>query len=413
MRTSVVAHGTLAMVLLWGGAGRVVGQQLPLDSLFRAHRQPLSFTGDVPTGPGWDFIVAEASMSRFVVVGESHNVREIPLFTSRLFEALHERAGFNYLALEDGPYAIRTLMEDGVRGNREATFAQAVRYLNVLQFLNDQDVGLIVAAGRISAASSPAVWGLDQTWGALQVLERLSSLVSAPGRRAVIDSMVARARAVEAFRPEEDKPRFITDRLTREDLTALRVAIEGAPVLASRLLDMLETSWEIYASRTDGPAIYRSNDRRERYMKARFAEAYDAARAAGDPAPRVLLKFGQWHALRGVLNWGDVQPLGTFVSELAHREGGESLHIWTGLVNEPGRFWTLYDSPDYAALAEAGTTDRWWVVDLREIRPLVAAGQVDGVNDEMRKVIFGFDLALLIGNGSRATLDDLMKAAGR
>jgi hypothetical protein len=38
---------------------------------------------------------------------------------------------------------------------------------------------------------------------------------------------------------------------------------------------------------------------------------------------------------------------------------------------------------------------------------------VDGVNDEMRRIIFGFDLALLIGNGNRATYDHLMKAAGQ
>jgi len=386
---------------------------LPLDSLFLSHRRPLSFAGDVPSGPGWDFLVDVASSSRFVMVGESHNVREIPLFTSRLFEALHKRAGFNYLALEDGPYAIRTLMAPSVRGNREATFAHAVRYLNALQFLNDQDVDLIVDAGRISTAASPAVWGVDQTWGALQVLERLSSLVESPEKRAVIDSMVARAKAVEAFRPAAGKPRFITDRLTRDDLTALHAAIAGAPAFATSLLDMLETSWEIYAMRTDGPSIYRSNDRRERYMEARLVESYDAARADGDPAPKVLLKLGQWHAMRGTLNWGYVQPLGTFVSELAHREGGESLHIWTGLVDEPGRYWTLFDSPDYVPLAKAGGTDRWWVVDLREIRPYVAAGQVDGMNEEMRKVIFGFDLALLIGNGNRATVDDLMKAAGR
>jgi hypothetical protein len=410
-----VAVASLAGVALLAAirVGGVAAQKLPLDSLFRAHRQPFTFAGDVPTGPGWDFLVDAASASRFVMVGESHYVREIPLFTSRLFEALHERAGFNYLALEDGPYAITTLMGPDIRANRDATFARATRYLNALQFLNDQDLELIVDAGRISTAMGPPVWGLDQTWGALQVLERIESLITDPERKAVASALVERARAVETFRPEEGRPRFITDRLTREDVDALRRAVEGAPVFATRLLDMLESSWEIYAMRADGPAVYRSNDRRERYMKARFAEMYDAARVGGDPAPKVLLKFGQWHAIRGVLNWGDVQPLGTFVSELAHREGGESLHIWTGLVNEPGRFWTLYDSPDYVALAKAGSTDRWWVVDVREIRPLVAAGQVDGLNEEMRKLIFGFDLALLIGNGNRATLDDVMKAAGR
>ncbi len=385
------------------------GQKLPLDSLFRAHRLPLSFAADAPSGEGWEFIVRQASAARFVVVGESHYVREIPLFTSRLFRTLHERAGFQYLALEDGPWAIGMLMQPGVRGNRDSTYARAKRYRNALQFLDDQDVDLIVNAAATSSAARAPVWGLDQTWGTLHVLERLQALAPAAGK-AVVQRIADRARAVEVYRPEENKPRFLTDSLTKTDLSELHRAIAGAPPEAARLFDMLETSFEIYTSRTDGPAIYRSNDRRERYMKARFTEEYDAARAAGDAQPRVVIKVGQWHAIKGVLNWGNVQPLGTFVSELAHREGGESLHIWTGLVDEPGRYWTLSDTPEYVALASAGSTDRWWVVDLREIRPLVAAGQVNGVNDEMRKVIFGFDLALLIGNGNRATRDRVLQS---
>lgn len=388
-------------------------QKAPLDSLFRAHRLPMSFAADVPSGPGWDFIIAQASAAQFVMVGESHYVREIPLFTSRLFQAIHDRVGFQYLALEDGPLAIAMLMAPGVRGNRDSTFAMATRYLNALQFLNDQDVDLIVDAGRSLAARTAPVWGLDQTWGTLHVLERLQALAPTAEQAATVRRIADRARQVEAYRPEEEKPRFITDRMTKEDLAELRRAMAGGPAEATRLLDMLAMSFEIYTSRTDGPAIYRANDRRERYMKSRLVEEYDAARAAGDSLPRVLFKFGQWHAIRGVLNWGFIQPLGTFVSELAHREGMESLHIWTGLVNEPGRFWTLFDSPDYVSLARAGSTDRWWVVDLRKIRPLVAAGAVEGVNEEMRRVIFGFDLALLIGNGNRATYDRVMQSVHR
>lgn len=405
--------GLLGTTLAAGPLQPASAQSLPLDSLFRAHRLPMSFADDAPSGAGWNFIVEQASAMRFVMIGESHYVREIPLFTSRLFRTLHDRAGFQYLAVEDGPWAIGMLMEPGVRGERAATYTRAVRYLNALQFLNDQDIDLIVDAGRISSGRSDPVWGLDQTWGVLHILDRLQALAASPAKAVIVEKIAARARPLEAHRPDENNPRFITHGLTQDDLGHLRAAMADAPPEAARLLEMLETSFELYAARTDAPAIYRANDRRERYMKARFAQDYDAARAAGDPAPRVLLKFGHWHAIRGVLNWGDIQPLGTFVSELAHREGGESLHLWTGLVDEPGRYWTLFDSPDYVPLAKAGSTDGWWVIDLREIRPLVAAGMVDGVNSEMRRIIFGFDLALLIGNGDRATYDQLRMTAER
>jgi hypothetical protein len=414
MRPDSLFRCLLAAGLLAGCVESIPAQQtLPLDSLFLAHRLPMSFAGDSASGPGWNFLVEQAATAQFVMVGESHYVREIPLFTSQLFRALHGRSGFQYLALEDGPWAIGMLMAAGVRGDADATFAMATRYRNALQFFDDQDVDLIVTAGRTSTSRGAPVWGLDQTWGTLHILERLRQLVPAGARAATVERLIDRARAVEAYRPEEDKPRFITDSLKAADLVELRRAAGGVSAEADRLLDMLQTSFEIYSSRTDGPAIYRSNERRERYMKARFVEEYDAARAPGDSLPRVLLKLGQWHAIRGVLNWGSIQSLGTFVSEFAHGHRMESLHIWTGLVDEPGRYWTLSDTPDYVSLAKAGSTDRWWVVDLRPIRPFAAGGKVAGMNEEMRKVIFGFDLALLIGNGNRATYERLIATAHR
>ncbi len=86
---------------------------------------------------------------------------------------------------------------------------------------------------------------------------------------------------------------------------------------------------------------------------------------------------------------------------------------WTGLVNEPGRFWTLHDFEDYVPLANAGSTDHWTVIDFRPIRALAAAGRVEGLNAELRSVVFGFDVGLLIGGGSRATRELMREGGGR
>ena len=137
-------------------------------------------------------------------------------------------------------------------------------------------------------------------------------------------------------------------------------------------------------------------------MRRNLREHYAQATARGEPKPRVVLKFGQWHATRG-WNQGDVLALGTYVSELAQSNGMTSLHIWTGLVNEPGQFWTLHDFKDYMPLANAGSTDHWTVIDFRPLRSLAAAGRIEGLNAELRSVIFGFDVGLLIGGGSPAT----------
>lgn len=395
----------LLLAVLTAPAPLAAQASLALDSLFRAHRQPLTFGTAAMAGPGWEFLLAEAAAAQFVMVGESHNLREIPLFTARLFEALHDRAGYEYLALENGPYAMRQLSADGVRGDAAAVETLARRYPNALQFRTDQELTMIVTAGRLSGAGSRALWGLDQVWGAQHVLERLRTLAPAPVRGR-IDGLLAEATRLEARRPAQGVDRFIDDVLTDGDLGALERGFANGPAEALELLSDLRTSHEIYTSRTDGPAIYRSNRRREQYMRSNFVRNYRAALAAGDTLPRVVLKFGQWHALKGVLNWGEVEPLGTFVGEMARANGLQSLHIWTGLVNEPGHVWTLCDFPDYVPLADAGTTDRWWVVDLRPIRPYVAAGLVE-INDELRRIVFGFDVALLIGSGNRATFERL------
>ena len=107
------ATALAGMVSTVAAASALEAQSLPLDSLFRAHRHVVEYADDAVSGPGFRLLLESASTAQFVMVGESHNVREIPLFTASLFEALHERYGFNYLALEDGPYAVEMYGESG------------------------------------------------------------------------------------------------------------------------------------------------------------------------------------------------------------------------------------------------------------------------------------------------------------
>jgi len=399
---------TLGMIMTVTSPAPVAAQDsLDLDSLFQAHRRRLALTAGHANGPGFDWIVEQSARAQFVMIGESHNLKDIPLFTADLFEALAERYGFSYLALENGPHAVEMFNEPGTRGDLDAAADLANRYVNALQFRTDQELELIARTGAASRASYDPVWGVDNAWGTLHLLESISAAASDAEARGVADALANRAREYEAARPDEQNPRFITQLLSEADLLRLEDAYRSAGPEAYRLIGILRMGWETYAMRTDGPAIYQANDRRERLMRRQFEERYREAVAGGDPLPRVVLKFGQWHAMSGMINWGNVVPFGTFLRESARSRDMEMLSLWTGLVNEPGHVWTLMDFPDYSPLARAGTTDSWWVVDLREVRPYVAAGAVGEVNDELRKVIFGFDLALLIGSGDRATGDRL------
>lgn len=404
------SRGMLAAAILAGcGPPPSEAQQYSLDSLLQSQPLRLDFTADGSSGPGFDFLMEAAADAQFVVVGESHNVKEIPQFTAQLFRALHDRFGFDYLALEDGPF-VAELYSD-IRGDREASFALANRYVNALQFWNDQEVQLIVDAGRTSDAPDAPVWGLDQAWGALHILDRLQDLAPGPSARTTAARLADEVRRPEARRPGEGRRRYISDTTTASDIDELQRAFTDAGPEAHRLIEMLEASNHIYRIRTSRPNLYVSNNIRERYMRRNLMERYNQARASGAPLPRVLLKFGQWHAMKG-RNWGEVLALGTMVSELATSNGMESLHLWTGLVNEPGHFWTLHDYEDYVPLANAGSTDHWTVIDFRPLRRYAAAGMLDGLNDELRLVIFGFDVGVLIGSGNPATAELVREGGG-
>lgn len=412
-RSPVVAVWAAALGGVLGWVQPATGHQvqsLSLDSVLTARRIPMTHSPTESGGPGFDVIVRAAADARFVMVGESHNLAHLPEFTSHLFDALHQEHGYRYLVMEDGPRAIEMLMAPGVRGDRAASVEWANRYVSALQFRNDQEIDLIAHVGRVSTAPTEPVWGIDNAWGVQHIADALIDLAPDPAAEELARALADSAAVYEAFRPSETRPRFIVSVLTEEVISALEEAFDGTGPEAQALLRSLRVGYETYAARRDRPSIYSANDLRERRMRSRFMEKYRPAVAAGEQQPRAVLKFGQVHAISGPLSpTTSVASIGTFLEEFARSEGSEMINIWTALINEPGDVWTLHDFPAYAPLAAAGTTDGWWVIDLRPVRPLLNAGLFEGVSPEVEEVIYGFDFALLTGSGRRGTFERVVR----
>ncbi len=74
-----------------------------LDSLLAANARDLSLENGVLSGEGAAFLLAEASRSQFLALGEEHNALEIPELTTALFPTLQQSAGYQYLAVEQDP----------------------------------------------------------------------------------------------------------------------------------------------------------------------------------------------------------------------------------------------------------------------------------------------------------------------
>jgi hypothetical protein len=387
-------------------AAPAAGQNATLDSLLLRHRYPLLLGDGRLSGPGAQVLAEAAAGAQFVALGEPHNVKQVPHLTTTLFDLLKERYGFDYVAIEAGPVITRVAASGARRGIADSVYALARRYPNAFAFNTDQELAMIAAVARAAKTSIPPVWGVDQAFGALHVLERLAALAPGVEARRVVERVVEHARPFEATRAPGER-RYISRMARSQDLAELRRVFAPAPrTEADMLLRTLETSHRIYQNNIRAsPTVltgYESNREREEYMKQNFMENYRAAVAAGDSLPRVLLKLGHWHTIRGA-NWGNVHTLGNFVAELARANGRESLHVALYLNNASGDYGVLSQYADYKPFAEAADPSGLVLLDLRPLRPYAAANRIAGLTEEQRRIIFGFDLALLIGGAERGT----------
>jgi len=383
-----------------------------LDSVFRAHRYSLALENGRLTGAGARFLLDASRDAQFFVIGESHYVAQIPRFAEALFSSLHSDRGYNYYAVEFGPVITGMLSAAGVRGDRARSFALARKYPHAFQFWDDEEIDAFADIARTSTARSQPLWGLDNEWGALHALDRLTAIAPTAEARALARQLDERARAIESTRPYAivDVPRFISD-ADSSSFDALRAAFHpAAGSEAESLLDAIEISNRIYlldrGARRNEITGYRSNADRERYMKALFMTQYRNARRSGDTLPRVLVKIGSTHGG----NWRSptyVESLGNFLYEFALTNERSSFHLVVWLVNEPGTYWTLADDPPYLPLARVGSTSEWAVVDFRPLRDLWYAGKLRALSKELRDAVFGYDAVLLLGSGTRGTYEQL------
>jgi hypothetical protein len=364
-------------------------------------------------GNGVPFLMDAAKHAQFFMIGESHYVAETPRFAAALFNDLHRAYGYNYYAVEAGPLIMRMLSTSPVRGSTDSSLAIARKYPHAFQFWDDQEIDAFADVGRVSTAKTEPLWGLDQEWGALHVLDRLIEIAPAEDARTFARELADRARPVEASRPfgfTEEFKRFIPDADSAwfKELRARFRPPNGSE--ADFLIYSLELSNRVYlhndAAEHGAVTGYAANSEREQYLKSRFMSQYRDAQKAGDSVPRVLLKLGSVHG-GDWLSPTYVHTLGEFVREFAIANGEKSFHLVAWLVNDPGTYWSLSESAGYELLARVGSTKEWTLVDLRPLHDLWYGGRLKALSRELRDTIFAYDAVLLIGNGTRGTYDQL------
>jgi len=387
----------------------------PQDSLtarLRTMAAPVTVspTGEL-SGPGGELLTAGVRAARFTMIGEEHGVVGVPVLGQALWRVAQE-AGYTHAAIEVGEQlAVR--LEQALRADTDDTA--------FLAFLRDHWPGAPFFTWREDAAylraivnSTPGrrgvIWGLDYDIIAdRHVFERLRELAPDAEARRVTDSARTVADSGLARAMREQNPGLIL--MFGGDpalLARLRAAHRPRPGSeADRILALMEETLGInrlFVTRQG----YQSNVRRSTLLKRQFWRHYDSTRAADGRAPRVLLKFGASHLVRG-RNFTNTFDLGSLLPELAEMDGGETFGLY--VVGGPGTMRAQTDprvmrsvgipvqalASEWARpFADAADPERWTVFDLRSLRADAGAGRFGPLPSPLVQVIFGFEVMVVL-----------------
>ena len=390
-----------ALTLLKAQAKPQPPPSVTLEELFRNNSYNLTVSNGNLSGAGLDFLMNASSDAQFFALAEQHNAKEIPEFTSMLFKSLHERHEFNYLALEQDPVICQMVSASPIVGRHDRVFSLANQYPNAFTFNTDQEVEMITQGGAISTGKGNRIWGLDQVFGALHILQRLKELTSDKKVRDRLTGLIKYAEEYETKRYVSGRHFMTRDVQKPEDLNnLLKIYQPKKGSEAEFLITQLLTSIRIYDSRQ--LSGYESSYLREENMKELFMRQYRIAQAAGEKTPKVLVKMGHYHIMRGI-NPTNVFTLGNFVSEFAKSNNLKSFVMAMWLNNASGYSDWMPKNESFKAMAKVAPTDKWTIIDFRPLRSYVSAGKVQDINDTMRQAILSYDAALVIGGGSPGT----------
>jgi hypothetical protein len=380
-----------------------------LDEMLASVRQSIAIRDGRLEGAGGETLRAAIAATPYVLIGEDHGLREIPVFSSAVFRELAAR-GTRDLVVEVGPEAGRRLTAAlGTRDPEAAVRTWVQRYPFSLAFYDLQQELAFLREARALAGPSLRVTGVDQElMGAGRML-----LESVATKDAAVPDLLAQEQAAYAKAVASGNPLDLFMMTAPADgLTALRDRLTAAkqPRDAAQVTALLD-SREIYAlNNTSG---YVSNVTRAALMKRSYvAQLPPAQRAAPPPT---LYKFGALHVMKA-LNTLQSREIGNYVAEIADGLGTPSLHVLVIAARGEQRRFAGVGKPYVAAPVDQvgpGVSDfpyakpmfdralgaeGWSLFDFRAMRRW-SIRRTD-LDPWLVRLIFGFDLAVVIPEGT-------------
>lgn len=397
---------SLVAVAVLFAPGRLWGQAA--DSSFLAYlrqsARPLSILNGQLQGAGAVWLQAEAELAQFVLLGEDHGLAENEILTGALWRALVP-LGFRHLAIEEGPW-LASFQDRYVRsGHAWALEAYRSAVLPASPPASVEHLALLKELRQTTPTQkAPVIWGLDQERRAVPLLSRLVALAPTAAARSVAEASLVEAQQREAA------GHYLLDGYA-DQIDALRRAFASRPSNETTwILSLIARSNRIYDD-GNAPAAekrgYLSNQEREEMMKDAFLENYRVAQRAGERQPRVLLRVGSWHGMRGY-SPTRVSSLANFAAEFAKAERGSLFNIVmtcadgkrSGIGKAAGQVQSCGNEQEpWITDVRAALTAPMTVFDLRPLRAAYHAG-VAQVPAEVVPYVFSYDALLVVSRSS-------------
>ncbi|GAO39633.1 hypothetical protein SCH01S_35_00680 [Sphingomonas changbaiensis NBRC 104936] len=376
----------------------------------RDARKRLDFADGRFSGAAYNWLVGQGRDAAFFLLGEEHGIAENPKLAAQLFRDLVP-AGYGHVAVEISPPMAREVDRVLVRGGVPAlTDYFGDQGSNVAFFGMREEAEWLSAARAAVPGARQVIWGNDYEVGADRRLIHLLKPMRKPAAAEAALSQLEKASTESWAQYEATRnPRFMYSFGGDPELVrAVRAAWPGIGPEADWILSTLEETFEVnrlWVSRQG----WASNARRAANMRRNFLRHWQPCAASPKP-PKVLLKYGSNHMIRG-LNETSTFDLGSLVPELAEARGARSFHLLVlpgnesrAAVFDPTRFRYAPNAPKDSyqkglewMIGEA-RPDAFTLFDTHALRPLVYSNS-SKVDPELLRVVFGYD-AVLVMSGS-------------
>jgi len=335
---------------------------------------PIEINDSIFSGPGMDWMLANARQSQYFLLGEQHGVEHLGNFTGFTLTQLSSW-GYNRLGLEMDSWTIQRMEETGVNG-----FIS--QYPHSVAFGYDGELRMIQNA--LDANMNLA--GLDQMVTAIHPFQRLVVLSQTTEQRRLSRGAFLKAslKMGEYLREEQFR-----------DLDQLTSVFANHPSdEVKQILNELRISMEIYTKWRAGQrgeiSKQISPELRENMMKQNFEEWLGDAEP--DSLNRAVMKMGGAHLMYGIGPNG-IPTLGEYIRKQSALKGHKVFAV--GIRN--------FDPETSLVTEEDFGTAQMVVVDTRKIRNQPNNESISLQNRDYNQLsINGFDAIVYFKNSEWA-----------